>query len=65
MKSASTKFFEVATVLSSEIHAENIVFNKMYTHDFLISHHTRSATMLPGDIISTGTAGAAQKMTEI
>jgi hypothetical protein len=29
MKSASTKFFEVATVLSSEIHAENIVFNKM------------------------------------
>ena len=49
---------KVATVLNSEIQADNIVSNMTFPPDYLVSFHTHVATMLPGDIISTGTPRA-------
>jgi len=50
---------ELKTVLNGEIHAENIVSNMTFPLDYLVSYHSRIMTMLPGDILSTGTPGAA------
>jgi 2-keto-4-pentenoate hydratase/2-oxohepta-3-ene-1,7-dioic acid hydratase in catechol pathway len=50
---------KVQTVINGNVHAENIVSNMTFPIDFLVSYHTRIMTMLPGDIISTGTPGAA------
>lgn len=49
---------KVQTILNGNVHAENIVANMTFPLDFLVSYHTRIMTMLPGDIISTGTPGA-------
>lgn len=48
----------VATVLNGEIYAQNVIANMTFPPDYLISFHSKVATMLPGDIISTGTPRA-------
>ena len=54
----NVKKLKVATVINGEIHAENVVSNMTFPPDYLISFHSKVATMLPGDIISTGTPRA-------
>ena len=51
---------EVKTVLNGKIQAENIVDNMTFPLDYLVSYHSQIMTMLPGDILSTGTPGAAE-----
>jgi len=48
----------VSTKLNGKICAENTVDNMTFPLDFLVSYHSHIMTMLPGDIISTGTPGA-------
>ena len=50
---------EVTTVLNNAVRATNTVRNMTFKPDHLVSYHSRIMTMLPGDIISTGTPGAA------
>ncbi|MCK5147295.1 fumarylacetoacetate hydrolase family protein [bacterium] len=49
----------VQTIINGNVHAENTVANMTFPLDFLVSYHSQIMTMLPGDIISTGTPGAA------
>ena len=49
----------VSTVINGRVHAENTVDHMTFTPDILVSYHSRVMTLLPGDIISTGTPGAA------
>jgi 2-keto-4-pentenoate hydratase/2-oxohepta-3-ene-1,7-dioic acid hydratase in catechol pathway len=49
---------EVATVLNGEIQRSNTVSNMTFSPWWLVSFHSRIMTLLPGDIISTGTPGA-------
>ena len=49
----------VQTVLNGEVKAENRVANMCFSPAQLVSYHSRIATLLPGDILSTGTPGAA------
>jgi 2-keto-4-pentenoate hydratase/2-oxohepta-3-ene-1,7-dioic acid hydratase in catechol pathway len=51
---------EVQTVLNGEVRARNTVSNMTFPPDFLVSYHSQIMTLLPGDIISTGTPGAVQ-----
>jgi 2-keto-4-pentenoate hydratase/2-oxohepta-3-ene-1,7-dioic acid hydratase in catechol pathway len=51
---------KVATVLNNTIYAENIVKNMTFPPDFLVSFHSEVMTLLPGDIISTGTPRAVE-----
>jgi 2-keto-4-pentenoate hydratase/2-oxohepta-3-ene-1,7-dioic acid hydratase in catechol pathway len=48
----------VTTVINDQVHAENIVENMTFPPDFLVSFLSTVMTLLPGDIISTGTPGA-------
>jgi 2-keto-4-pentenoate hydratase/2-oxohepta-3-ene-1,7-dioic acid hydratase in catechol pathway len=48
----------VSTIINGRTHAENVVSNMTFPPDFLVSFHSRIMTLLPGDIISTGTPGA-------
>jgi 2-keto-4-pentenoate hydratase/2-oxohepta-3-ene-1,7-dioic acid hydratase in catechol pathway len=48
----------VQTFINGKVHAENMVVNMTFSLDSLVSYHSRIMTMLPGDIISTGTPGA-------
>ncbi|TXT54179.1 MAG: Fumarylacetoacetate (FAA) hydrolase [Promethearchaeota archaeon] len=48
----------VATVINGAIHAKNVISNMQFPPDFLVSFHSKVMTLLPGDIISTGTPGA-------
>ena len=48
----------VATYLNGQLHRQNVVANMTFRPDFLIAFHSRVMTLLPGDIISTGTPGA-------
>jgi 2-keto-4-pentenoate hydratase/2-oxohepta-3-ene-1,7-dioic acid hydratase in catechol pathway len=48
----------VSTVINGQVHAENVVSNMTFPPDHLVSFHSRVMTLLPGDIISTGTPGA-------
>lgn len=50
---------KVATVINGGVHRVNTVSNMTFPPQFLISFHSRVMTLLPGDIISTGTPGAA------
>ena len=50
---------QVQTILNGKVYAENTVTNMTFPPDFLVSYHSQIMTMLPGDIISTGTPGAA------
>lgn len=49
---------KVATLINDKIHAENTISNMTFPPDFLVSFHSHVMTMLPGDIISTGTPRA-------
>jgi 2-keto-4-pentenoate hydratase/2-oxohepta-3-ene-1,7-dioic acid hydratase in catechol pathway len=49
---------EVSTVLNGEVRRTNTVSNMMFSPWWLVSFHSRVMTLLPGDIISTGTPGA-------
>lgn len=50
----------VATVLNGEVRRENIVSNMTFSPWFLVSFHSKVMTLLPGDVISTGTPGAVE-----
>lgn len=50
---------EVSTVINGELHRKNTVSNMTFSPWFLVSFHSKVMTLLPGDIISTGTPGAA------
>ncbi len=48
----------VATVINGKIYAQNFVANMNFPPDYLVSFHSKVMTMMPGDIISTGTPRA-------
>lgn len=50
---------QIQTILNGELVAGNTVANMTFPPDFLVSYHSQIMTMVPGDIISTGTPGAA------
>ncbi|CAB3391548.1 fumarylacetoacetate hydrolase family protein [Kyrpidia spormannii] len=50
---------KVGTYLNSRLHRENVVANMIFDSWFLVSFHSRVMTFEPGDILSTGTPGAA------
>lgn len=50
---------EVSTVLNGSLHRANVVANMNFRPWWLVAFHSRVMTLLPGDIISTGTPGAA------
>jgi len=49
----------VQTVHNGRVHAENIVANMTFPPAFLVSFLSEIMTLHPGDVISTGTPGAA------
>ncbi|MFH1983719.1 MAG: fumarylacetoacetate hydrolase family protein [Pseudomonadota bacterium] len=49
---------KVSTVINGRVHAENTVDHMTFTPDVLIAYHSQVMTLMPGDIISTGTPGA-------
>ncbi len=49
---------EVATVLNGEVRRRNTVSNMTFSPWELVAFHSRIMTLLPGDVISTGTPGA-------
>ena len=49
---------EVSTVLNGEVRRRNTVSNMTFSPWELVAFHSRVMTLLPGDIISTGTPGA-------
>lgn len=49
---------KVATVINGKIWAENAISNMTFPLDFLVAFHSEVMTLLPGDIISTGTPKA-------
>ncbi len=49
----------VSTIHNGRTHATNLVANMTYPPDYLVALHSEVMTLLPGDIISTGTPGAA------
>jgi 2-keto-4-pentenoate hydratase/2-oxohepta-3-ene-1,7-dioic acid hydratase in catechol pathway len=49
---------EVATVLNGKLHRTNTVSNMTFSPWWLVSFHSHIMTLLPGDVISTGTPGA-------
>jgi len=48
----------VRTVINGSVHAENLIASMVHCPSRLLSFHSRVMTLLPGDIISTGTPGA-------
>lgn len=48
----------VQTILNGKVCCENKVSNMTFPPDVLVAYHSKLMTMLPGDIISTGTPGA-------
>ena len=55
---ADVDALEVSTVLNGEVRRANTVSNMTFSPWHLVSFHSRVMTLLPGDIISTGTPGA-------
>lgn len=49
---------KVATVINGRVHRENIIANMTFRPETLVAFHSQVMTLLPGDIISTGTPGA-------
>ena len=49
---------KVATVINDRLHAENTIDHMTFPPDALVAFHSRVMTLLPGDVISTGTPGA-------
>lgn len=54
----SIEKLEVSTIINGELHRKNTVSNMTFSPWFLVSFHSKVMTLLPGDIISTGTPGA-------
>ena len=50
----------VATVLNGEVRRKNVVSDMTFSPAFLVSFHSKVMTLLPGDVISTGTPGAVE-----
>ncbi|SFB00408.1 2-keto-4-pentenoate hydratase/2-oxohepta-3-ene-1,7-dioic acid hydratase (catechol pathway) [Lentibacillus halodurans] len=50
---------EVSTMINGNLHRKNVVSNMTFKPWDLVSFHSQVMTLLPGDIISTGTPGAA------
>lgn len=48
----------VSTVINGNLHRKNVVSNMTFNPWHLVSFHSKVMTLLPGDIISTGTPGA-------
>src|SRR5215212_1149037 len=55
---ADLEALEVSTVLNGEVRRSNTVSNMIFSPWWLVSFHSRIMTLLPGDVISTGTPGA-------
>jgi 2-keto-4-pentenoate hydratase/2-oxohepta-3-ene-1,7-dioic acid hydratase in catechol pathway len=51
---------EVATVLNGEVRRKNVVSNMVFSPWSLVSFHSKVMTLLPGDVICTGTPGAVE-----
>jgi 2-keto-4-pentenoate hydratase/2-oxohepta-3-ene-1,7-dioic acid hydratase in catechol pathway len=51
---------KVSTVINGCVHAENTVDHMTFPPDVLIAYHSTVMTLLPGDILSTGTPGSVQ-----
>jgi 2-keto-4-pentenoate hydratase/2-oxohepta-3-ene-1,7-dioic acid hydratase in catechol pathway len=49
---------EVATIINDRVHAINTVDHMTFPPDELVAFHSHVMTLLPGDVISTGTPGA-------
>ena len=49
---------EVATVINGKVFAKNTPSNMKFPLDYLVSLHSTIMTLMPGDIISTGTPRA-------
>ena len=49
---------KIETRLNGRVHAENIVRHMHFPPDQLVAFHSQVMTLLPGDIISSGTPGA-------
>jgi len=49
---------KVSTIINGRVHASNTVSNMTFPPDFLVSFHSEVMTLMPGDIISTGTPRA-------
>ena len=49
----------VGTWCNGSLHRENVVGNMAFPPAYLVAFHSRVMTLYPGDIISTGTPGAA------
>jgi 2-keto-4-pentenoate hydratase/2-oxohepta-3-ene-1,7-dioic acid hydratase in catechol pathway len=57
---ADVESLEVATVLNGEVLRSNTVSSMMFSPCWLVSFHSKIMTLLPGDVISTGTPGAVE-----
>jgi 2-keto-4-pentenoate hydratase/2-oxohepta-3-ene-1,7-dioic acid hydratase in catechol pathway len=57
---ADVRELTVATVINGRTHAENTVGHMTFPPDALVSFHSAVMTLLPCDVISTGTPGAVQ-----
>jgi 2-keto-4-pentenoate hydratase/2-oxohepta-3-ene-1,7-dioic acid hydratase in catechol pathway len=55
---ADVDALEVATIHNGAVHRRNVVSNMTFRPWWLVAFHSRVMTLLPGDIISTGTPGA-------
>jgi 2-keto-4-pentenoate hydratase/2-oxohepta-3-ene-1,7-dioic acid hydratase in catechol pathway len=56
---ADVERLEVTTDLNGAPHRSNVVSNMTFRPWWLVAFHSRVMTLLPGDILSTGTPGAA------
>jgi 2-keto-4-pentenoate hydratase/2-oxohepta-3-ene-1,7-dioic acid hydratase in catechol pathway len=55
---ADVDALQVSTLHNGEVHRRNVVSNMTFRPWWLVSFHSKVMTLLPGDIISTGTPGA-------
>ena len=55
---ADVDALEVSTLLNGDVRRSNMVSNMTFSPWWLVSFHSRVMTLLPGDVISTGTPGA-------
>jgi 2-keto-4-pentenoate hydratase/2-oxohepta-3-ene-1,7-dioic acid hydratase in catechol pathway len=55
---ADVDALEVATIHNGREHRRNVVSNMTFRPWWLVAFHSRVMTLLPGDVISTGTPGA-------
>lgn len=51
---------KVRTVRNGFVIAENVVSAMTFPPDYLVNYHSQIMTLLPGDVLSTGTPGAAE-----